>query len=408
MGTVPTDKLKEDMILSDDVRNVNGRLLLAKGVKIRSNHIRMLKMWGVTEANVVSDHDGEEDPAFNLDPEQLEKIRENTQYIFRHADHDHPAVKELFRLSVLFKSRQKIIETDNKMNPDRSHEPDEHQAKDVVKRIMGKDIKLPEIPSIVFQLNEAIADPLSTAESIAQVVNKSSSLTAILLRIVNSSFYGFPSKIDKVSRAVSMIGTREISSLALGISTITIFKDIAKEIIDMQSFFKHSYACGIISRILAAKKNMQNTEQLFVSGLLHDIGRLIIYKYMPELTKTLIWHREKSDRLLYQEEKKYLGLKHTDIGRYLLKKWKLPFEVENNVFYHHNPSAAQFSVQAAIVHLADIIVNALALGSSGERFIPPLDSEAWKSLEISPSCFEVVTRQAMHQLSALDPFLQSE
>ncbi len=79
--------------------------------------------------------------------------------------------------------------------------------------------------------------------------------------------------------------------------------------------------------------------------------------------------------------------------------------MENNVFYHHNPSAAQFSMHAAIVHLADIIVNALALGSSGERFIPPLDSKAWKGLEISPSCFEVVSRQAMHQVNALDSFL---
>jgi len=196
--------------------------------------------------------------------------------------------------------------------------------------------------------------------------------------------------------------------LALGISVISIFKHIPKEIMDMPSFLKHSFACGMISRILAASRNMPHTEQLFVSGLLHDIGRLIIYQYMPEQAKILFWRREESDRLLYQEEKNHLGQIHTDIGRKLLEKWKLPFEVENNIFHHHKPSAAQFPEQAAIVHLADIIVNTLAIGSSGEKFVPPLDSSAWETLGISPSCFEMVTQQAIHQLGILEPFLQSE
>jgi len=408
MVYIKTNKLTEDMVLSDDVRDVDGRLLLAKGVKICSKHIRMLKMWGITGVSIVGDSDVEEDPASNLDPEQIEKIKENMQYIFRHADQDHPAIKELFRLAVLTRSRQKIIETEKNMHLDKPDEPNESKNKNAVKKIMAKEIKLPEIPSIVYELNEAIADSSSSAESIAEVINISSSLTALLLRIVNSPFYGFPSKIDKVSLAVTVIGTTEISSLALGISVISIFKHIPKEIMDMPSFLKHSFACGMISRILAASRNMPHTEQLFVSGLLHDIGRLIIYQYMPEQAKILFWRREESDRLLYQEEKNHLGQIHTDIGRKLLEKWKLPFEVENNIFHHHKPSAAQFPEQAAIVHLADIIVNTLAIGSSGEKFVPPLDSSAWETLGISPSCFEMVTQQAIHQLGILEPFLQSE
>lgn len=408
MGIVSTDKLKEDMVLSDDVKDVNGRLLLAKGVTLQSKQIRMLKMWGVTEANVVGDSDEEEVSEPDLSPEQMKKIKEDTQYLFRHTDQDHPAIKELVRLSEMARSRQKITTTEKKKKPVKEIGPNGHKPENEIKKIISKEIKLPEIPSIVFELNEVIADLSSTAENIAQVVNKSPSLAALLLRIVNSSFYGFPSKIDKISRAVTVIGTGEISSLALGIGTITIFKDISKEIIDMPAFLKHSFACGMISRILAAAKNIPHTEQLFISGLLHDIGRLIIYQYLPEQAKTLFWRREESDKLLHEEEMDYLGQQHTDIGRDLLKKWKLPFEVENNVFYHHNPAAAHSSMQAAIVHLADIIVNALAIGSSGEKFVPPLDNKAWEELKISPNHFETVIKQAMHQLSILEPILQSQ
>ena len=141
---------------------------------------------------------------------------------------------------------------------------------------------MPEIPSVVFELNEVISNPMSSAEQIAEVVNRSPSLTALLLKIVNSSFYGFPSKIGKVSHAVTLIGTREISSLALGISILSLFKNIPKNIFDMYSFLKHSLACGILSRVLAAHLNSSQTEQLFVSGLLHDLGRLILYIHFPE------------------------------------------------------------------------------------------------------------------------------
>ena len=102
-----------------------------------------------------------------------------------------------------------------------------------------------------------ITDPFATSNDVAQVVNKSPSLAALLLRIVNSAYYGFPSKIDRISRAVTIIGTKEISGLALGISVMRVFSDIPKEVIDMQAFIRHSLACGMLARILAALKNLQ-------------------------------------------------------------------------------------------------------------------------------------------------------
>ncbi len=408
MAIVHTDKIHEDMILSEEVTDIKGRLLLKKGQKIESGHIRILKMWGITEVNIVGEASSEDEKISTIDPELLEKITDATTQNFKHVDLNHPAMSELFRLCIVLKSQNVISKGTNMIAPIENKDSTTLIKPDVRKKIMQQEVKLPEIPTIVFELNDIMADPLSSADDIAKIVSKSPSLAAILLRIVNSSFYGFPSKIDSIARAVTIIGTREIGSLALGISIITMFKDIPEEIMDMNSFVRHGFACGIISRILAAQKNLAQTEQLFVSGLLHDIGRAIVFKYFPFHGATLINRAIESGNLLIHEEKACLGCRHTDIGRFLLKKWKLPFGLENNISCHHNPTVANDPVQATIVHMADIITNALGLGSSGERLVPPLNDKAWDILKISPSCFYVVIKQAINQLTAFENFLQQK
>jgi putative nucleotidyltransferase with HDIG domain len=248
---------------------------------------------------------------------------------------------------------------------------------------------------------------MSSAEDIARVVSRSPSLTAVLLKIVNSSFYSLPSKISTVSHAVSLIGTKEISVLALGISVLSVFKNIPKETIDMHSFIRHSLICGLLSRVFAAHKNIPHTEQLFVSGLLHDLGRLVLYNYFPDESRYVLARSRNQNNLLYMEEKNYLGCDHAQLGVQLMRQWKLPPVLENNILHHHNPSDAQQSAPATIVHLADIIANSLGIGSSGEKLIPPLDYNAWDNLDLSPNSFEPIIGQATHQFNALDRILNA-
>jgi len=407
MFAVPTDKLKPGKILAEEVRDINGRLLLARGNEIGDNHIRIFKIWGVSEVTVEGParDDDKFEPEFN--PEILNQVKETVETLFRHTDLDHPVIKKIFHLSVKYRCEHNLIETDSKVDIEEHEIAPGNRKIDFIKKLKKRKIILPEIPSVVFELNEVIANPMSSADHIAQVVNRSPSLTALLLKIVNSSFYGFPSKIGKVSHAVTLIGTREISGLALGISILSIFKNIPKEIIDMHSFLKHSLACGILSRIIAAQKNFGQTEQLFVSGLLHDLGRLILYIYFAEESRNILSRSRNSNKLLYKEEHDYLGYDHAQVGKQLMEQWKLPLILENNVLYHHKPSEAQQPIPATIVHLADIIVNSLGIGSSGEKYVPPLDAAAWENLDLPPSSFETVIGQAMHQFYSLESILQT-
>ena len=405
MGIIHINKLKPGMVLDEEVRDINGRLLLKKDKQIQTAHIRVFKIWGITEVNIRGSNSSKDASVSSVDPEQIEKIKQNTLDLFRHVDLDHPANKEIFRISILFRSKYDLSHQESKISFPESDSQRAKAENGFLQKLEQENISLPEIPSIVFELNEVIANPLSSSEDIAQVVHRSPSLTALLLKIVNSPFYGFPSKIDKISLAVTLIGTREISGLALGISIISQFNNIPKEILSMYSFLRHSLACGIISRILAAHKSIPQTEQLFVSGLLHDLGRLILYSYFPEESLNILGRARLSNKLLYQQETDYLGCNHTHLVKQLLQQWKLPMVLENNVFYHHNPSEAQQPIPATLVHLADVITNSLGIGTSGERYVPPLDNAAWENLGLSPTCFDVVVKQATHQYFALESML---
>ena len=173
----------------------------------------------------------------------------------------------------------------------------------------------------------------------------------------------------------------------------------------MHSFIGHSLLCGLLSRVFAAHMNVSQTEQLFVSGLLHDLGRLILYIYFPDESRSILARSRNHNKLMHAEEKAYLGYDHAQLGVQLMKQWNLPQILENNVLYHHNPSKAGQTVQATIIHLADIIANSLGIGSSGEKFIPALDDNAWENIDLTPTSFETIIGQATHQFHALESIL---
>jgi len=399
MALVKVDKLVPGGVLSEDVRDVNSRLLLAKGQEIGDRHIRIMKMWGIFEVRVEGlDTDEVVEDEQPGDSEQMAVVGEQIKKIFRAVDIEHPAVKEIVRLSIRYRLRHFHVAkgTAAPMAPSSDRRPVNSQ--EIMAKIDRIDVKLPEVPSLVFELNEIIADPMSSAGDMAQVVNKSPSLTATLLKIVNSAFYGFRSKIDSISRAVMLMGSKEVSNLAMGVTIMETFRSIPKEIIDVASFLEHNLACGTVARILAAHGNVAPTEQLFVSGMLHDIGRLILCKYFPQFAKLTFEHAAQSGLPLLKAEQAVLGCTHMHLGKKLLNKWKLPYTLENNIYYHHNPSASPSPAMAVTLQVADMIVHGMGIGSSGEQIVPAFDAKAWERVNMPVGAFHSLMKQAEHQI----------
>jgi HD-like signal output (HDOD) protein len=409
MGRVNIDALKPGMVLAEDLRHSNGRLLLGKGAVLDQTHLRVLKIWGVGSAEIEGGADDFRTPTLDeIDPSVLEAARELTRKRFCLPKADHPFLQALFHICALRQAQrmvQKGAVGDDQISPDpekvpiseAKSAPASSRSGQDLSSLVDEDVNLASLPHIFTEISRVIGDPRSSAIHVGNVISKDPNLSAKLLKVVNSAFYSFPSKIDTISRAVMIVGSKQLSTLALGTSVVSIFQNIPADLVDMRSFWTHSVACGISARMIASYKNVSNTERLFVAGLLHDIGRLFIYKRLPREGREILLLARRTPCLLHSAEFDILGFDHTQIGALLMKKWQLPLMLEQVVGNHHQPSKSQFPLETTIVYIADILVNALRIGTSGEGLVPPIISEVWEDLglpvEIFSKIVQLVDRQ---------------
>lgn len=276
-----------------------------------------------------------------------------------------------------------------------------------LKSLVSRIGRLVALPDVYYRLEEAICHPHMSLEAVGRIISSDADLTARLLRLANSSFFGFPKKIESIGRAVTMIGTQQLRDLALATTVIKLFKHIPVGSVTMRSFWEHSIACGVTARTIATCRREANIERYYVAGLLHDIGRLVLFLELPKIMKKLIGERKKKDKLLQQLEFEALGYDHAVVGGALLEAWRIPQSLFEPVGAHHDPTQAQrYPVEAAVVHLADVIVHGLRIGTSGERFVPPLDEEAWRRVDIPASALpEIIDRSEEQRRDVVALFL---
>lgn len=250
-------------------------------------------------------------------------------------------------------------------------------------RIVTNVLKVAALPAVAMKFSEAIRDPLTSNQDLENIVSEDSALAAKVLMIANSALYNFPSKIDTISNAITIIGHKQLSEIILSCSIVAMFKDIPQDVIDMEQFWRHSIAVATAARILAASRREQNIEKYFTAGLLHDIGKLIIFVEAPKYALEVIQQCAIRSELMYKVEKDVLGFDHAKLGAMLLKKWKLPDSIVSAVYYHHMPSVSSGDIIGpGIIHIADMITHALQFGSSGEGFVPALNEKAWNALDL--------------------------
>ena len=240
------------------------------------------------------------------------------------------------------------------------------------------------LPMFYSQLSEAIDHPRSSIGDIAKIISEDMGLTARILKLANSPLFGYFSKIDSITQAVTIIGVFQVRDLALAISVMDAFKGIPEDLVNMEQFWKHSIATGLAARLLATSQREANIERFFVAGILHDVGRLVMYVRVPDLCLQLLEESRATGTLLYRAEMEYFSFDHADVGGALLKRWKIPPSVAEPVGSHHDcRRASQYPREASILHVADIIAHALELGNSGEIFVPALDNAVWDRLQLS-------------------------
>ncbi len=268
-------------------------------------------------------------------------------------------------------------------------------------------VEINSLPEIFTQINELVDDPYCSVNDISKVVLTDPSLTARLLKLVNSPFYGFPSEISTISRAVAVIGMQELRDLVLATSVTRMFKGIPSDLVNMTEFWHQSVYCGLVARAIATRINGTNREKLFVAGMLHRIGSLVLYKKTPELSREALSRAQFSGEVLYQAERDVFGFDYASVSGELLRQWKLPNSLRNSVENHISPSSHDdFTTDTAVIHLASLV--ATALQSESEEVIPSLDEPAWKHAGCAVELLDAAIEEANIQISETYSLIRSD
>ncbi|OHB75749.1 MAG: hypothetical protein A2Z34_00465 [Planctomycetes bacterium RBG_16_59_8] len=281
------------------------------------------------------------------------------------------------------------------------------EAQERLKKIVSNISGLPTLPSMLSNINKMMLNPRTSAKEIAQLISSDPTITAKVLRVVNSSFYGFPNRITTITHAIVILGFNTIKSIVLSSTIFDVFKTGAKDArFDRTEFWKHSIGCGAAARVVGKMLGHSAIEELFIAGLVHDIGKIVLDQYAHEKFLDILDVVSNRNCLIVQAEEDVLGFTHAEVGGWLFEKWNLSKGLVDCVKCHHNPAlAGDHQRLVAIVHLADIVTRAIRCGSGGDRKIPAIAESSWQALGLKPENFDAIIAGAGEEIEKAMVFL---
>jgi putative nucleotidyltransferase with HDIG domain len=228
---------------------------------------------------------------------------------------------------------------------------------DAIKKVLDDGLKLYALPQTLSEVIRVVSDDTTGADDLAKVLMRDPAMITRVLRAVNSPYYGMGRKIGSVPQAVITLGMRQVTALALSTSVYTMTEKWQSSF-DRVRFWRHSLETAIASRDLAEKCGYKKTEEMFVAGLLHDIGLLVLERSFPDQYQKM-WRKSLGNGFLIELEEEAWGSNHARVGQFLMEQWRLPETVCQAVGHHHtvfSPGATEPEMIASqIVALANRI-----------------------------------------------------
>ena len=270
--------------------------------------------------------------------------------------------------------------------------------------ILAKVRSVPSMPSVVVKLRQYLSDPEVSFDELAKVIEYDPGLTANLLQLANSAYFGWSRRIKTVKEAITRLGTNRIFQMVLCMSVAPLVRKPVKGY-DMESdgLWQHSVATAICAEQIARIKNIPGAEEAFTAGLLHDMGKILLGTFI-EVDVESIKELVTKDGLPFNEaERQVLGIDHAEAAAELLKYWKLPENVVAAARWHHIPAEAEdkFREIVDLVHVADILCIRMGWGLGSDGPLYCLDQEAEDRLSIDREMEDQVTKKVG---AAIDDF----
>ncbi len=249
--------------------------------------------------------------------------------------------------------------------------------------------EFPTLPTIYSNLMDVMVNPRSTAMDVADVISKDQASASKVLKAANSSIYGFQGRVTNISQAVMFLGFEEIKNLITALSIIDLFASIkTKNAINPINLWKHSIAVGTLARTIGKTAGVKEIENYFLAGILHDLGKLLFYKIIPESYAKVINYSIENKISAREAELKIIGTNHLIAGEILAEKWKLPLPIRNVIRYHSAGTiSGKSDILVSCVHIANLTANLFGFGTDGKEIIQQPNKIAWDDLELPNNFF---------------------
>jgi putative nucleotidyltransferase with HDIG domain len=242
---------------------------------------------------------------------------------------------------------------------------------------LARDIRsLPSLPKVVQELMLLVRQSEVQLDVVTHTLQLDQALSAKVLQLANSPFYGLSGRIDSIRDAINILGMRQLGSLVIAAALTLQFEQLHGQSLHMNAFWRHSIGCATAARQLAQRAGLDE-QAAFTAGLLHDVGRLVVDSHYPlEAAQAIAW-AEQHDLPHCEAERTLLGIDHTELGEWVCRHWRFTSDVIEAIAGHHHPPPAGGASLIDVVHVADAITHALDLADAKTEAVPSINAIAW-------------------------------
>ena len=262
-----------------------------------------------------------------------------------------------------------------------------------IQEVLSGNTDIASPPEIFLKVSEILDDPTKNAYDAGRIIESDPGLTSRLLKIVNSAIFGFPSKVTSVARAIAIIGNVELRNLVLATVIVDRFSDLPSEIPSMREFWSTSVRCALYAKALASHcPQCDEASTVFVCGLLHNLGSLILYARLPDLANEAAVRAKKDAIPQSDAERKIIGFDRYDIGAELCKRWRLPELIIDTIKFHNRPTEANdHAAEIAVVCLADHLSNSFVPDQEEKDYTTILEHPGATLIKVTADIIESIT-----------------
>lgn len=267
---------------------------------------------------------------------------------------------------------------------------------------------LPALPSVVMQVMALTGDEERSAKEVARAIGNDPNFSVRVLQLANSAFYGLPRSVSTISDAVVLLGMRTVRNMAIAAATHdTLNHALSGYELGQGDLWRHSMACGIASQMLAEQARYPDSEEAFVAGLLHDIGKVILSIHVSDAIDEIQARMEAEAVTFIEAERMVLGFDHAEVGGRIARKWNLPIPLVQAIAWHHQPvQNGHITPLAAIVHVANIVCLMAGAGLGVEGLRVPCNEAAMKILGLLDRDIEALMERLVNHIASTQPLFE--